>query len=73
MTLRAWGPLPVETRGTGPPKFSFGGANNGFGPPQILEDYNNSNLVNNEVFKKLTTKLASKKYQITKTLSDITC
>ena len=57
-----------------PPQFSFGGANNGFGPPpQILEVYNNSNLVNNEVFKKLTIKLASIKYHITETLSDITC
>ena len=72
--LKPWGPLPVETRGTGPPKFSFGGANNGLAPPpQILEVYNNSNLVNNEVFKKLTTKLASMKYHITETLSDITC
>ena len=41
--------------------------------PQILEVYNNSNLVNNEVFKKLTTKLASMKYHITEILSDITC
>ena len=32
---KPWGPLPVETRGTGPPKFSFGGANNGFGPPKF--------------------------------------
>ena len=71
---QTWGPLPVETRGTGPPpKFSFGWANHGFGPPQILEVYNNSNLVNNEVYKKLTTKLASIKYYITETLYDITC
>ena len=74
MGLCAWGPLPVETRGTGPPPFSLGGG----GPtmvlaPQILEVYNNSNLVNNEVFKKLTKKLASMKYHITETLSDITC
>ena len=41
--------------------------------PQILDVYNNSNLVNNEVFKKLTTKLASMKYHITETLTDITC
>ena len=71
--LRAWGPLPVETRGTAPPpKFSFGGPTM-VPPPQILEVYNNSNLVNNEVFKKLTTKLASMKYHIMETLSDITC
>ena len=40
------------------PKFSVG-ANNDFGLPKIWEVYNNSNLVNNEVFKKLTTKLTS--------------
>ena len=34
-TGEAWGPLPVETRGTGPPKFSFEGANNAFGPPKF--------------------------------------
>ena len=70
-----WGPLPVETRGTAPPpQFSFGGGQKWFWPPPpILEVYNNSNLVNNEVFKKLTTKLASMKYHITETLSDITC
>ena len=42
-----------------PPNFRLG-TNNGFGPPpQILEVYNNSNLVNNVVFKNLTTKLES--------------
>ena len=30
--------------------------------PKFCEVYNNINLVNNEVFKKLTTKLASMKY-----------
>ena len=68
-----WGPLPVEMRGTGPPKFLFGGPTMVLAPPPILEVYNNSNLVNNEVFKKLTTKLACMKYHITETLSDITC
>ena len=70
-----WGPLPVETRGTGPPpNFRWGGGGQQwFWPPQILEVYNNSNLVNNEVFKKLTSKLASMIYHIMETLSDITC
>ena len=73
MRVVSWGPLPVETRGTAPlPIFVGGGGNNG-SPPPILEVYNNSNLVNNEVFKKLTTKLASLKYHITETLSDISC
>ena len=47
-----------------PPKFSLGGGEQCFWPPppQFWEVYNNSNLVNNEVFKKLTTKLASMKY-----------
>ena len=68
------GSAACRNEGHWPPKFSLGGGNNGFGPPPpILEVYNNSNLVNNEVFKKLTTKLASMKYQITETLSDITC
>ena len=58
-----------------PPQiFVWGGGQQWFWPPpQILEVYNNSNLENNEVFKKLTTKLASMKYHITETLSDITC
>ena len=58
--FNTWGPLPVETRGTGPPNFCVG-ANNDFGP-KFWEVYNNRNLVINEVFKKLTTKLASMKY-----------
>ena len=51
------GPLPVEARVTSPPpsKFSVVGANNDFDSPKIRKVYNNSNLVNNEVFKKLTT------------------
>ena len=59
----AWGPLSVETRGTGPPppNFRLGGPTMILAP-QIWEVYNNSNLVNNEVFKNLTTKLASTKY-----------
>ena len=60
-----WGPLPVETRVTGPPIFVWRGQQC-FWPPKFWEVYNkiynNSNLVNNEVFKKLTTKLASMKY-----------
>ena len=74
-STKAWGPLPVETRGTGPPKIFVGGGGPTMvlAPPPILEVYNNSNLVNNEVFKKLTTKLVSMKYHITETLSDITC
>ena len=69
----AWGPLPVETRGTGPPNFRLGGQQWFWPPHPILEVCNNSNLENNEVCKKLTTKLASMKYHITETLSDITC
>ena len=63
------GPLPVETRVTGPPNFRLG-ANNDFGHQKFEKFYNNCNLVNNVVFKKLTTKLASMKYY--ETLSDIT-
>ena len=44
-----------------PPNFRLGGQQ-WFWPPKIWEVYNNSNLVNKEVFKKLTTKLASMKY-----------
>ena len=48
-----WGPLPVETKVTAPPPNVGGGvANNDFAPPPIGEVYNNSNLVNNKVFKK---------------------
>ena len=48
-----------------PPQFSFGGPTMVLAPhPQFWEVYNNSNLVNNVVFKKLTTKLASMKYHI---------
>ena len=35
-------------------------------PPNFWEVYNNSNLVNNEVFKKLATKFASMKYVLLK-------
>ena len=53
------GSAAVETRVTAPPPIFVGGPTMILLPP-IWEVYNNSNLVNNEVFKKLTTKLISK-------------
>ena len=53
-----WGPLK---EGHWPPQI-FGWGQQWFWPPKIWEVYNNSNLVNNEVYNKLTTKLASMKY-----------
>ena len=74
LSIVGMGSAACRNEGHWPPQIFVWGANNGFGPPpQILEVYNNSNLVNNEVYKKLTTKLASIKYYITETLSDITC
>ena len=61
MGCEAWDFLPVETRVTPPPNFRLGAPT--MIPPQnkIWDFYNNSNLLSNEVSKKLTTKLASMK------------
>ena len=55
------GSAACRNEGHWPPNFRLG-ANNDFGPQNIWEVKKYSNLVNNEVFKKLTTKLASMKY-----------
>ena len=60
--LSVMGSAPCRNEGHWPPKFSFGRPTMILAVPKIWEVYNNSNLVNNEVFKKLTTKLASMKY-----------
>ena len=67
------GSAACRNEGYWPPQIFVWGGQQWFWPFQILEVYNKSNLVNNEVFKKLTIKLASMKYHITETLSDITC
>ena len=67
------GSAACRNEGHWPPQIFVWGGQQWFWPPQILEVYNNRNLVNNEVFKKLSTKLASMKYHITETLPDITC
>ena len=55
-------PLPVETRVTAPPlQFSVGEPTMTLAHQNLTSLYNN-NIVNNEVSKKLTTKLASMKY-----------
>ena len=57
------GSAACRNEGHWPPKFSLGGTML-LAPPPNFEKfilYNNSNLVNNEVFKKLQTKLASMK------------
>ena len=55
------GSAACRNEGHWPPQIFVGGGGPTMvlAPPQILEVYNNSNLVNNEVYKKLTTKLAS--------------
>ena len=73
MYVLTMGSAACRNEGHWPPQIFVWGGQQWFWPPQILEVYNNSNLVNNQVFKKLTTKLASMKYHITETLSDISC
>ena len=61
--LQLMGSAACRNEGHSPPPIFGWGANNDLAPSKkCLDVYNNSNLVNNEVFKKLTTKLASMKY-----------
>ena len=62
--MKVWDMGSAACRNEGhcpPPPFSLGRLTMILAP-QISEVYNNSNLVNNKVFKKLTTKFASMKY-----------
>ena len=60
--MLSMGSAACRNEGHWPPNFRLG-ANNAFGPPpKFWEVFNNSNLVNNEVFKKLKTKVATMKY-----------